>query len=192
WSVVADVPGKGYSAALTVANLHAILHTLASSALEFDKVPSIANSAMSNTLIHGRFVTAFMAELTPDGESMRWFNVGHTPPVLATGDRTIRLESLGPPLGVLPTLSVLPEEQPLDAGALLGVFTDGVTELRSKADGAEMYGMERTEEWVGKSLGMNRGANRGRRAEEFLKVLTEFGAPARDDDLTMLFLQRDG
>jgi sigma-B regulation protein RsbU (phosphoserine phosphatase) len=187
WLVVADVSGKGYSAALTVANLHAILHTLASSGQGFEQVPGITNSAMSNILTRGRFVTVFMAELTPGSDSMHWFNAGHTAPVLASSGRTILLESTGLPLGVLPELSVPAREQTLSGGDLLAVFTDGVTELRSGKVATDLFGMKRTQEWVS----THRDTNNGKLPEEFLKELAGFGKPARDDDLTMLFLQRE-
>jgi serine phosphatase RsbU (regulator of sigma subunit) len=186
WIVVADVAGKGYSAALTVANMHAILHALAGSGQEFDQVPTLANSAMSSILTRGRFVTTFMAELTPAADTMRWFNAGHTPSVLASKSETRLLKSMGPPLGVLPHLSLHSGEQRLKEGDLLAVFTDGVTELRARKDEADMFGMKRTQDWVS----ANRGADNGRLPEQFLKELAEFGEPARDDDLTMLFLHR--
>jgi serine phosphatase RsbU (regulator of sigma subunit) len=187
WLVVADVSDKGYSAALTVANLHAILHTLASSGQRFELVHGFTNNAMSNILTRGRFVTAFMAELVPGSDIMRWFNAGHTPPVLASNGASMLLESMGPPLGILPKLSMPYKEQTLPVGALLAVFTDGVTELRSGKDDMDMFGMKRTQEWVS----THRNTNNGKLAEEFLKELTGFGKPARDDDLTMLFLQRE-
>ncbi len=186
WFVVADVAGKGYSAALTVANLHAIIHALASSGQPFDQVPNITNSAMSNILTRGRFVTVFMAELVPDSNVVHWFNAGHTPPVLASHKQTILLESMGTPLGIFPELSMPTREQVLSEGDLLAVFTDGVTELRSKKDNINMFGIKRVKEWVA----INRNSGSRRLAQAFLNELGRFGKPAKDDDLTMLFLQR--
>ena len=68
WLVVADVAGKGYPAALTVANMHAMLHTLASSGQAFDQIPAYTNHALMSILTRGRFRNRFHGRALPKFE----------------------------------------------------------------------------------------------------------------------------
>jgi serine phosphatase RsbU (regulator of sigma subunit) len=188
WIVVADVAGKGYPAALTVANLHAMLHTFASSGHAFDQIPAFMNDALGRIMQAGRFVTAFIAELDPASSNIRWLNAGHPPAVLASEGGTVLLKAQGPPLGLLPGLPQTTREQRLEQGDLLAVFTDGVTEMRARRNNEDMFGIGRAEQWVL----ANRTEENSALPEKLIKDLARFGEPARDDDLTTLFLHRTG
>ncbi|MDX8411671.1 MAG: SpoIIE family protein phosphatase, partial [Mariprofundaceae bacterium] len=74
WLVIADVTGKGFPAALTVANLQAMLHALAASHPKLKDAAAYINTALCNTMTGGRFVTIFMAELHPADHHMLWLN----------------------------------------------------------------------------------------------------------------------
>ena len=188
WLVVADVTGKGYPAALTVANLNAMLHTLASTKEDFERLPDFINRALSNTMTQGRFVTAFMAEIVKGSERIRWFNAGHTPAILATDEEMRLLESSGPPFGVVPDSTVAVQSETLTEGDLIAAYSDGISELRSHLKETEMFGIAGTRDWVY----ANRGIYTAALPEKFLGELSEFGELARDDDLTVLFLKYEG
>ena len=188
WLIVADVTGKGYPAALTVANLYAMLHTLASTMEQFERLPAFINHALTKTMTQGRFVTAFMAEITKGSNRLRWFNAGHTPSILATEDEMRLLESNGPPFGVMEESTIDVKEETLSDGDLLAAYSDGISELRAKENDEEMFGIEGTRDWVY----ANRGIITNALPEKFLVELAEFGEIARDDDLTVLFLKYEG
>ncbi len=188
WLIVADVTGKGYPAALTVANLYAMLHTLASTMEQFERLPAFINHALTKTMTQGRFVTAFMAEITKGSNRLRWFNAGHTPSILATEDEMRLLESNGPPFGVMDESTIDIKEESLSDGDLLAAYSDGISELRSKTDEEQMFGIDGTRDWVF----ANRGIITNALPEKFLVELAEFGEIARDDDLTVLFLKYEG
>jgi serine phosphatase RsbU (regulator of sigma subunit) len=188
WLIVADVTGKGYPAALTVANLYAMLHTLASTKEQFERLPAFINHALTKTMTQGRFVTAFMAEIRPGSNELRWFNAGHTPSILATDDEMRVLESNGPPFGVMEESSIVVQKESLSKGDLLAAYSDGISELRSRTNEARMFGIDGTRDWVY----ANRKIYTKALPEKFLAELAEFGEIARDDDLTVLFLKYEG
>jgi sigma-B regulation protein RsbU (phosphoserine phosphatase) len=188
WLIVADVTGKGYPAALTVANLYAMLHTLASTRADFDKLPAFINHALTKTMTQGRFVTAFMAEIRPGTDELRWFNAGHTPSILATEDEMRLLESNGPPFGVMEESGLNIEVEKLADGDLLAAYSDGISELRSRTNDKVMFGIDGTRDWVY----ANKEIITKALPEKFLVELAEFGEIARDDDLTVLFLKYEG
>jgi len=190
WLVIADVAGKGYPAALTVANLQAMLHVLATENVPFDKAVDYINKALCSTLAGGRFVTLFMAKLQPKSHSLLWLNAGHVPPMLLTKGGVERLHASTPPLGLLPTINIDPQRIELQPGDLLLACTDGVTEARRvqgrNVDG-EMFGDQRLADWL---IGQ-RGSPLAEMPEHLLETLKSFGQTDQEDDITLLCVQRE-
>jgi len=190
WLVIADVAGKGYPAALTVANLQAMLHVLAAENVPFDKAVDYINKALCQTLAGGRFVTLFMAKLQPQSHSLLWLNAGHVPPMLVTESGVERLHASTPPLGMMPKITIEPQRIELRAGDRLFAYTDGVTETHSaKGNGmdSEMFGDQRLADW----LIAHRHSSPGDLPGQLLKTLKLFGQGAQEDDITLLCLQRE-
>ncbi len=190
WLVIADVAGKGYPAALTVANLQAMLHALAAENVPFDKAIDYVNRALFQTLAGGRFVTLFIAKLQPQSHSMLWLNAGHVPPMLLTDTGVERLHASIPPLGMMPEISIEPQRIRLHAGDTLLAYTDGITEAhsaRGRDASGEMFGDQRLADWL--------VAHRESRLVDFpgqlLKALKLFGQTIQEDDITLLCLKRE-
>ncbi len=191
WLVIADVAGKGYPAALTVANLQAMLHVLAAENVPFEKAVDYINKALCQTLAGGRFVTLFMAKLQPQSHSLLWLNAGHVPPMLLTKLGVQRLHASTPPLGLLPEIGIEPQRIELQPGDLLLAYTDGVTETHSAKGGdmgGEMFGDQRLADW----LITRRGFSPEGLPEDLLRTLKLFGQTTQEDDITLLCVQREG
>jgi len=190
WLVIADVAGKGYPAALTVANLQAMLHVLAAENVPFDKAVDYINKALCGTLAGGRFVTLFMAKLQPKSNSLLWLNAGHVPPMLLTKSGVERLHASTPPLGLLPEIGIEPQRIELQPGDLLLAYTDGVTEAHSVKGGdmgGEMFGDQRLADW----LITHRDSSPVDLPADLLKTLKLFGQTTQEDDITLLCVQRE-
>jgi len=190
WLVIADVAGKGYPAALTVANLQAMLHVLAAENAPFDKAVDYINKALCETLAGGRFVTLFMAKLQPQSHSLLWLNAGHVPPMLLTKSGVVRLHASTPPLGLLPEIGIEPQRIDLQQGDLLLAYTDGVTEAHSARggdEGGEMFGDQRLADW----LLTHQDSSLMDLPEHLLRTLKLFGQTTQEDDITLLCLQRE-
>jgi len=191
WLVMADVAGKGYPAALTVANLHAMIQVLATQEVHFDHALAYINRSLCKSMTGGRFVTLFMAKIQPDSHSMLWVNAGHVPPLLKTADGVQHLQASTPPLGMLPDLEFEVQRIELAAGDRLLAYTDGVTEAR-EAKSDRMFGEKRLIEWF---LAQQDKPLAGL-PESLLAHLREFsggddGASSLDDDMTLLCLERE-
>ena len=132
--VVADVSGKGISAALLTAKLSAeIRYCLAS-----QPQPALAMQRLNRTFAHAgwedRFVTLVLAVLDPAAHTLAIVNAGHMAPVLRRADATIEqlgTEITGFPLGVVDdfpyeqqTISLAPDENVV-------LYTDGISEAMS-------------------------------------------------------------
>jgi len=193
WLVIADVAGKGYPAALTVANLQAMLHVLAAENVRFDKAVDYINRALCKNLSGGRFVTLFMAKLQPKTHSLLWLNAGHTPPLLHTASGVQHLNAASPPLGMVPEIGVRPQRVELHPGDLLLAYTDGVTEAHD-AKGLEMFGEGRLTAWFAANHKLSPKALQKhllQTLDQFAKLKRSTGAGSgREDDLTLLCLQR--
>ncbi len=191
WLMVADVSGKGYPAALTMANLQAMLRGLATLNWPIEEATNYLNEALCDTLTAGRFVTLFMAKLQPESHSLVWVNAGHVPPLLVSssesGDSNIKaLEASSPPLGLIKNLQYEVVRTEFKAGDTLLAYTDGVTETSGRI-GKDMFGESRLRNWL--------IANAGESVEELpqllLKELNAFGRTDEDDDLTLLCVKRE-
>jgi len=186
WLVIADVAGKGYPAALTVANLQAMLHVLAAENVRIDYAVDYINRALYRTLAGGRFVTLFIAKLQPKSHSLLWLNAGHVPPLLLTRSGVDRLQASSPPLGMMPQIEMKATRIELMPGDVLLSYTDGIIEAHAAGNG-EMFGEQRLADW----LTANRGLPIKEVPDRLLNTLKLFGQNSQEDDITLLCLQRE-
>ncbi|MDQ7058596.1 MAG: PP2C family protein-serine/threonine phosphatase [Ghiorsea sp.] len=185
WLVIADVAGKGYPAALTVANLQAMLHALANgeNISLFDAV-KYANQSLFQSLQGGRFVTLFIAELNPETHTLEWLNAGHIPPLLWEENHIIRLEATTPPLGMLEQLPLRTETLTFMPGNVLFACTDGITEAKNKT--SDMFNDHRVETWFSERHALDPSVL----PESLLARMQDEDFTIHDDDITMLCLKR--
>ncbi|WP_258177420.1 PP2C family protein-serine/threonine phosphatase [Streptomyces solincola] len=133
---VGDVCGRGAEAAALAGLARHTLRVL----LE-DKVPPGEALRRLNSVLTGqqtaRFVTAFVAVLTPDGDghTVEAASAGHPRPLLRRADgRVEEVRASGLLLGIVPETLYEPRTAVLEPGDALVMFTDGLSEARS-ADG---------------------------------------------------------
>ena len=137
---VADVAGKGPSAALLTAVMQGLLSGQLEASNTPDRVLTRVNAGLCRRPVDGRFVTAFYGYLTADGR-LRFSNAGHNPPLLLSGNTVHRLEATGCPLGLFESMQYEAEEIQVSSGDLIVAFSDGVTEAVNPED--EEMGEER-------------------------------------------------
>jgi len=138
--VLADVSGKGMSAALLMSATRAILRSLAK--LHFSPGETLAQ--LNQTLLEdfpiGKFVTMIYAVLDVNSREVTVASAGHLRPLLINGNGSFLDVEPGLPLGVAP--SSYPEHTlRLEPGTRLLFYTDGITEATNRHD--EEYGAAR-------------------------------------------------
>ena len=136
---IGDISGKGVSAALLMASLHASLRAQTLSGMD-DLGTKMANV---NRLLYeasdaNRYATFFYAELDCDSRTLRYVNGGHNPPaVLRKEDgawRVFRLADGGPVVGLLAGATYKQQMLHLLPGDILLAFTDGISEAMNVAE----------------------------------------------------------
>jgi len=139
---IADVVGKGISAALLMANLQASLRAFASETASPAQVCGRINSVLCANVAPGKFATLFYGVLDANTHILRYTNAGHLRPILIGDNGFVHhLENGGALLGVFADWRYKESSVELRAGDLLVLFTDGITEAMSP-DGTE-FGEDR-------------------------------------------------
>ena len=178
---IADVSGKGMSAALLMSNLQAALKATASEQVPPEELCAKVNRIICDNISPDRFITAFYGLLDGSSSRLVFTNAGHNAPILARQDGScVRLGEGGVPLGLFPQWNYERGEVQLAPGDRLLLFTDGVTEV-SGADGEE-YGEER----LVKVLLENRRLSAKELQERILAEVAEFSGGRFEDDATLV------
>jgi serine phosphatase RsbU (regulator of sigma subunit) len=145
--VLADVSGKGVSAALLMAALSADVRYCLASEPDLGAAVARINESFLRGGWDDRFATLVVAVLDPRRHVATVCNAGHLPAFLRgpTGAVSTVADGLGGlPLGMAgPGASFQTCEVPLPPGATLALFTDGISEALDHAQ--ECYGFERVE-----------------------------------------------
>jgi sigma-B regulation protein RsbU (phosphoserine phosphatase) len=180
---VADVSGKGMSAALLMSNLQAALKATASEQVPPEQLCAKVNRIICGNVSPGRFITAFYGLLDATCNRLVFTNAGHNAPILARRDGSwLRLGEGGPPLGLFPDWNYGRGEVQFAAGDRLVLFTDGVTEVNGPA--GEEFGEER----LVAVLLENRHLSAKSLQERILAEVAKFSGGRFQDDATLVVL----
>jgi phosphoserine phosphatase RsbU/P len=183
---IGDVSGKGLSASLLMCWFQASLVALSELDLPLLEVIRQLNRVLSRRFPDNRFVTLFYGILDAAGESLRYVNAGHCPPLLCSPGKEPRtLLQTGPPLGLFEASDYEDAAVQLRPGDTLLCYTDGITSARSPA--GEWFGEDRLLEHL-RNTAARPAAEVLRR---ILEDLEEFGkGKPRADDMTLVILRR--
>lgn len=205
---VADVCGKGVSAALMMANLQANLRGQVQAyhdayVLKVQSAPGAAsdtairthpvhlivqrvNQQLAGSMIDASYITFFYAEFDERNSTLRYTNAGHNPPLLLRS-RDARIEKLergGTVLGLFSDAEYESDELRLEAGDILIAYTDGLVESRNRR--GEEFGEER----LGKLLLQHAHLDAARLEEQILRVIQQWTTDAeQEDDLTLVIFK---
>jgi sigma-B regulation protein RsbU (phosphoserine phosphatase) len=134
---MADVSGKGISAALLMSNFQANLRAYVNGGMDIEEVVFRLNDRVNHTAKGERFVTFFIARINKITREIRYVNAGHHPPMLVKGNNSEVLKNGTTGLGMfeeLPFLNVGRTNFP--AGSVLFLYTDGITEMENNSGDA--------------------------------------------------------
>jgi len=144
---IADVAGKGMAAALLMANLQASVKAFAQdggnpSVESPAELCAKLNTALSNNIAPGRFVTLFYGILDSQSRVFKYENAGHCLPLLVHADGSIDfLPAYSGVLGLFSHWTYSDRQVQLVSRDVLVLMTDGVLEAAN--DKEEEFGYQR-------------------------------------------------
>jgi sigma-B regulation protein RsbU (phosphoserine phosphatase) len=125
---IADVVGKGVSAALLMANAQAAVRALASTSESPAGLCTRVNRLLCENIATGKFVTFFYGVLDSQTRMFSYCNAGHPNPIVISHGRAGTLDKSGAVLGVFPAWAYEDGSIGLQPEDRLLLFTDGITE----------------------------------------------------------------
>ena len=184
-----DVSGKGIAAALMMASLEASLRAEAMRGTDdLAALVQNVNRLVYDATAENRFATFFYAQYDSELRELCYVNAGHNPPLLfrkrGTEWRIERLETGGTVVGLMPEFPYHQAAVVLEAGDLLVVFTDGVSEAMNPAD--DEWGEERMIE----AIQRNEALSAAELIERVMQAADVFACGAKqNDDMTLVVLR---
>lgn len=177
---IADVAGKGITAALLMANLQAAFRVFATPEAAPGAVCSKLNAFLCGNIAPGKFITFFYAVLDTRERTLSFENAGHSPGLLLKKAGQVEvLVGDGAVLGLLPDWSYKGSVARVDAGDRLLLFTDGVTEAANPQE--EEFGEERLIQAVRSDNG-----TAAHLQHRIMEQVTQFCGGDFHDDATLL------
>jgi len=182
---IADISGKGISAALLMASLQAALRsqmlTEGSERLSVAELVARLNKHLVRNTGDDRFATFFIAVYDSATRTLRYTNAGHLPAFLICKDSSLQLDKGGMVLGVME--DYVYEEGSLTVGpdsSLIG-YSDGLIEPENVY--GEEFGIRRLQETAVRL----HGAAPLMVAESLMAAAEEWaGTPEQADDMTVI------
>lgn len=184
---IADVVGKGVSAALLMANVQATVRAYASEQAAPPWLCRRVNEILCSNLADDKFVTLFYGILDAEARTLRYTTAGHLPPLLVRRDGTHdTLREGGAVLGVFRDWDYQEGCIALSPGDRIYMFTDGITE----AAGAN--GEEFGETGVLQVAIRESACSAGEIRERLLGEVRQFCDSQFHDDATLLLIAAQG
>jgi serine phosphatase RsbU (regulator of sigma subunit) len=128
--VLADVSGKGVSAALLASTLQGMIYSHLSTGMPLLQVVEAVNRFFTEKLVGEKYATVLLARLRRDGD-LEYVNCGHVPPLLICRGEAIRPPHGNVPVGLLSDARYESSRCQLNPGDSFIMVTDGVTEAEN-------------------------------------------------------------
>ncbi|HEY1758999.1 MAG TPA: SpoIIE family protein phosphatase [Bryobacteraceae bacterium] len=197
---IADVAGKGISAALLMAALQSSLRIQLQMPVEVlagggnghqgdgvstSRLVSSLNRQLHSTTSAEKYATFFLGVYDEPSSTLTYTNAGHLAPMLVRDGAVELLDVNGTVVGAFPFSEYDESRVQLRSGDLLVCYTDGVTEPENEY--GEMFGEERLMELLLR--------NSNRPEEEIIQMVLDSvrqwtGSEELQDDMTLLLARR--
>ncbi len=179
---LADVAGKGITAALLMAKSCSLFHWLGKGGHSLSNLLYILNNEICETSTRGMFVTMIAGCYYPESDRVELINAGHLPVLIIKPDGDIvEVAAQGPPLGIMQGADFKPVRFKLGKN-LVYAFTDGVTECKVGGEG-EMLEIEGTKKIIGEYASLEPQQRLQSIVDQLIGDSVEV-----QDDITMLVL----
>lgn len=131
---IADVSGKGISAALLMSNFQAGLRTMLHANTELTHLVKNLNKMIIKNAAGERFITFFIAKYFPKQRMIEYINAGHNPPLFHSSGNIRELKNGCPGVGMLDEIPRITKGliNPVNPQSRLICYTDGIDELEDE------------------------------------------------------------
>ncbi len=128
--VLADVSGKGVSAALMASTLQGMIYSHLTAGMSLLDVVTAVNRFFSEKMGGEKYATLLLVRLRRDGE-LEYVNCGHVPPLLVCAGEVMRPPHGNVPVGLLADATFESATCQMKSGDRFILVTDGVTEAEN-------------------------------------------------------------
>ena len=183
-----DVAGKGISAALLMATVQSSFRYRIQNArtnLCCSEIVTELNKQLYANTAPEKFSTFFLGIFDENTSVLRYTNAGHLPPILIRKGEASLLAVDGMVVGAFPFAQYEESSIVLEAGDILLLYTDGISEPQNDYD--EMFGEDRLIEVVKRNAHLSDNGI----IEAVMEAVNQWtGSPELQDDMTMLIARR--
>lgn len=182
---IADISGKGISAALLMANLQAALRSQivldGANWMQTAQLVSRLNRHLFLNTSAERYATLFYAVFDSETRLLHYTNAGHLPPLLVTGEKVRHLEEGGMVVGLFDGCEYQQGIIKVEPGSLLVAYSDGLIEPEN------VYGEAFSIERLASEVVRNAAFPPQQLAEGLVQAAEEWaGTPEQADDMTVI------
>jgi len=182
---IADISGKGISAALLMASLQAALRSQllapGSDSMSTAELVARLNVHLVRNTADDRFATFFVAVYDSTTRKLRYTNAGHLPAFCICGDHAFYLDKGGMVLGVFEEYAFVEGTETVPPDAILVGYSDGLVEPENVY--GEEFGIQRLRD---AAIRMNGSPPRAI-AQGMMQAAEEWaGTPEQADDMTVI------
>jgi sigma-B regulation protein RsbU (phosphoserine phosphatase) len=182
---IADISGKGISAALLMASLQAALRSQllapGSDTLSTAELVSRLNRHLVRNTADDRFATFFIAVYDSETRLLRYTNAGHLPSFCLCGDQAFYLDKGGMVLGVFEDYEFVEGLETVPPNAVLIGYSDGLVEPENVY--GEEFGITRLKD---AAMRLNGSTPRTIALGMMQAVEDWAGTPEQADDMTVI------
>jgi len=188
--IIADVSGKGTSAAFNMSQMKGIFHSLARITIDPKEFLVHANNALSACLERTSFITGAFFHIDTQSKRIKFSRAGHCPSLFYchADNSSEYFKNKGLGLGIVRNLSysnyVQVNEITYSEGDILILYTDGITEATNANN--DQFGYDRLKH----SLEVRTGLPPEEIKEGIIKDLYQFiGSENLNDDYTLVIIK---
>lgn len=187
---IADISGKGISAALLMASLQAALR---SQVLLGEEAWRNTAQLVSRLNLHlflntspDRYATLFYAVYDGTTRTLTYTNAGHLPPYYVVGDRVMKLEEGGMVVGLFKDVPYDQGTVQVQPGSVLVAYSDGLIESEN------VYGEQFGQSGLLEEVLRQRSKSAKDLADALVQAAEVWaGSPEQADDMTVIVAQMD-
>ena len=195
---LADISGKGISAALLMANVQAALRSdvlryrngqpgIHHEQIDTAEIVSHLNLHLFRNTSDERYATVFFGVYDAETRQLHYTNAGHLPPIYICGGNVRRLETGGMVVGLFNDVPFQQGAVEIEHGGMLVAYSDGLIEPEN------VYGEEFGTTRLIDVATRNKDASSHAIAEAMMHAAEEWsGSPEQADDMTVIVMRFSG